>query len=105
MTMLCFLTARTLKPGSFQQFRQAWEPPEWDPRFVRAYHVRNLERENEVISFGLYDGSVEDYRAMSSEAEESRVSRMGEFVDEVLVDGVYEVIDEVTPPRQAEALD
>jgi hypothetical protein len=96
--MLCFLTARKLKPGSFEQFRQAWEPREWDPRFVRAYHVRNLEDEDEVVSFGLYDGSVDDYRAMSREAEESRVSRMGEFVDQVLVDGVYEVIDEVTPP-------
>jgi hypothetical protein len=96
--MLCFLTARRLKPGTFEQFREAWEPPEWDPRFVRAYHVRNLDDEDEVVSFGLYDGSVDDYRAMSREAEESRVSRMGEFVDRVLVDGVYEVIDEVTPP-------
>jgi hypothetical protein len=96
--MLCFLTARKLKPGSFQQFRRAWEPQEWDPRFLRAYHVRNLDDEDEVVSFGLYDGSADDYRAMSRGAEQGRVRRMGEFVDRVLVDGVYEVIDEVTPP-------
>ena len=86
------------KPGSFQDFREAWEPEDWDPRFARAYHVRKLEDEDEVVSFGFYQGSVDDYRAMSREAEEDRVHRMDEFVDQVLVDGVYEVIDEVTPP-------
>jgi hypothetical protein len=95
--MLCFLTARKLKPGSFQDFRRAWEPDEWDPRFVRAYHVRNLNDENEVVSFGLFDGTADDYRAMARDREDTRVDRMSEFVDEILVDGVYEVIDEVTP--------
>jgi hypothetical protein len=98
--MLCFLTARRLKPGSFADFRKAWEPVEWDPRFVRAYHVRNLNDENEVFSFGLFDGGPEDYRAMPRDREEARVARIGEFVEEVLVDGVYEVVDEVTPSRR-----
>jgi hypothetical protein len=95
--MLCFLTARKLKPGSFNDFRRAWEPDEWDPRFIRAYHVRNLDDENEVVSFGLFDGTPDDYRAMAREREDTRVERMSEFVDEIRVDGVYEVIDEVTP--------
>jgi hypothetical protein len=96
--MLCFLTARRLKPGTFADFRRAWEPEDWDPRFIRAYHVRNLNDENEVVSFGLFDGSPEDYRAMPRDREEGRVDRMTEFVEQTLVDGVYEVIDEVTPP-------
>ena len=95
--MLCFLTARKLKPGAWQDFRKAWEPDEWDPRFIRAYHVRSLNDENEVISFGLFDGTPDDYRAMAREREETRVDRMSAFVDQVLVDGVYEVIDEVSP--------
>ena len=95
--MLCFLTARRLKPGSFPAFREAWEPNEWDPRFVRAYHVRNLNDEDEVISFGLFDGTAEDYEAMPRDPD--RVDRMTPFIEEILVDGVYEVIDEVTPSR------
>lgn len=95
--MLCFLTARKLKPGAWQDFRRVWEPDEWDPRFIRAYHVRNLTDENEVISFGLFDGTPDDYRAMAREREETRVDRMSAFVDQVVVDGVYEVIDEVQP--------
>ena len=95
--MLCFLSARKLKPGAWQDFRKAWEPDEWDPRFVRAYHVRSLSDENEVISFGLFDGTPDDYRAMAREREETRVDRMSAFVDQVLVDGVYEVIYEVSP--------
>jgi hypothetical protein len=99
VAMLCFLTARRLKPGAFADFRRAWEPDEWDPRFIRAYHVRSLEDENEVISFGLFDGTPDDYRAMSRDSEDERVGRMSEYVDEILVDGVYEVIDEVEPAR------
>jgi len=95
--MLYFLTARRLKPGAFAEFRKAWEPDEWDPHFVRAYHVRNLNDENEVVSFGLYDGTVEDYRGMSRPAEEGRIDRLSQFVEQVLVDGVYEVVEEVTP--------
>lgn len=95
--MLCFLTARRLKPGAFADFRKAWEPEEWDPRFIRAYHVRSLDDENAVVSFGLFRGSPADYRAIPRDREKARVDRMSEFVEEVLIDGVYEVIDEVTP--------
>ncbi|MDQ4129744.1 MAG: hypothetical protein M3133_01930 [Actinomycetota bacterium] len=99
--MLCFLTARKLKPGTFADFRDAWEPLDWDPRFIRAYHVRRLDDEDEVVSFGLFDGTPDDYRQLSAaagEEERARVERMSEFVDQVVLDGVYEVIDEVTPP-------
>ncbi len=97
--MLVALTVRKLKPGTYEQFRKAWEPdPEdWSEPWERAYHVRNLNDENEVISFGLFDGTPDDYRAMAREREETRVDRMSAFVDQVLVDGVYEVIDEVSP--------
>jgi hypothetical protein len=96
--MLCFLTARRLKPGSFADFRKAWEPEDWDPHFIRAYHVRNLTDKNEVVSFGLFDGGPDDYNAMPRDRETGRVDRMSEFVDEVRIDAVYEVIDEVMPP-------
>jgi hypothetical protein len=96
--MLCFLTARKLKPGTFEDFRKAWEPQEWDPRFTRAYHVRNAEDENEVVSFGFFEGTMDDLRAKPMQRDAGRWDRMSVFVEEELVNGVYEVIDEVTPP-------
>jgi hypothetical protein len=100
--MLCFLTARRLKSGTFDDFREAWEPDEWPPQFVRAYHVRDLTDENMVVSFGLFDGTADDYRQLRTDerardVEDGRQRKMSEFVDETLLDGVFEVIDEVTP--------
>ena len=97
--MLCFLTARKLKPGAYEDFRRAWEPEDWDPRFVRAYHVRNLNDENQIVSFGFFEGTADDYRAMPRDRADARVERMSEYIEQILVDGVYEVIDEVESPR------
>lgn len=100
--MLCFMTARRLKAGRFDEFRRAWEPDEWPEQFVRAYHVRDLNDENTVVSFGLFEGGADDYRRLRSDdsargVEEKRQREMEEFVDETLLDGVFEVVDEVRP--------
>ena len=61
--MIVMFTARRLKPGAWEQFREAWAPgEEYPPGFVRAYHARNIRDEDEVISFGLFDMSEADYR-------------------------------------------
>lgn len=99
--MIVMFTARRLKPGAWEQFRAAWqdmgEPP---PGFRRAYHARNIRDEDEVISFGLFDMTMEDYRRWREEAdaqENQRVDRMSAFVENEHVAGVYEVVDEVAP--------
>jgi heme-degrading monooxygenase HmoA len=99
--MLVMFTARRLKPGSWEQFRQAWEPVEEEPPgFQRAYHARNLRDEDEVISFGLFDMTPDDYRNWREQAdaqENQRVDRMSAFVEHESVSGVYEVIDTFNP--------
>ncbi len=102
--MLCFLTARRLKNGALQEFRRAWEPDEWPQQFVRAYHVRDLSDGDTVVSLGFFDGDADDYRrlrseASASEAEDERQRRIADYVDDTLLDGVFEVIDEVEPRR------
>jgi heme-degrading monooxygenase HmoA len=98
--MIVMLTARRLKPGAWEQFRQAWDPgEERPPGFQRAYHVRNIRDEDEVVSFGLFDMTVEDYRRWREEVdaqENQRVDSMSDFVENEHVAGVYEVIEEVT---------
>jgi hypothetical protein len=97
--MIVMFTARRLKPGAWDQFRQAWDPGEGQPPGLqRAYHARNIRDEDEVISFGLFDMSIDDYRRWRADddaQETARVDRMSAFVQNEYVSGVYEVIDEL----------
>ncbi len=96
--MLCALSVRRLKPGAYEDFRRAWEPDQFPEGFTKAYHVRNLNDENQVVSFGFYDGTLEDLQRIRDEqAEEERQTRLGEFVESTDVDAMFEVVDEVTP--------
>ncbi|MEW6582158.1 MAG: hypothetical protein AB1416_05285 [Actinomycetota bacterium] len=103
--MLCFLTARRLKPGSYDRFRQAWEPAEWPDGFLRAYHLRHPDDADQVISFGLFDGTMDDYRKLraddaAAKVEQQRQELLADVVDSVLLDGVFEVVEEVVPPHR-----
>src|SRR5947199_1372719 len=97
--MIVMFTARRLKPGAWEQFRNAWEGEgEHPPGLRRAYHARNVRDEDEVISFGLFDMSIDDYHRWRGEVdakENQRVDQMSAFVENEHVSGVYEVIDEV----------
>src|SRR5262245_10080021 len=101
--MLVFFSGRRLKPGSWEQFRRAWQPGEGeDDRpegIVAIYHARNVKDEDEVISFGIFDG---DREAISSvrgdeQSELARQDAMATFVENIPLEGVYEVIEEIKP--------
>jgi hypothetical protein len=95
--MIVMFTARRLKPGAWDQFRRAWDPADAvPPGLQRAYHARNIRDEDELISFGLFDMTVDEYRTWRAEAdaaETRRVDRLSAFVEHEYVSGVYEVID------------
>jgi heme-degrading monooxygenase HmoA len=95
--MIVMFTARRLKPGAWEQFRQAWDPGESrPPGFKHAYHARNIRDGDEVISFGLFDMTKDDYHRWRAEVdaeENQRVDHMSAFVLNEPVSGVYEVID------------
>ena len=97
--MIVMFSARRLKPGAWEQFRRAWDPGDAKPPgFLRAYHARNIRDEDEIISFGLFDMTLDDYRQWRAEAdaqENERIDKLSAFVENQHVSGVYEVIDEV----------
>jgi hypothetical protein len=97
--MLVFLSARRLKPGAWDQFRRAWDPGDSKPPgFQRAYHARNIRDEDEVISFGLFEMTEDEYHQWRGDAdaqENQRVDALSAFVQNEYVSGVYEVIDVV----------
>jgi heme-degrading monooxygenase HmoA len=97
--MIVMLTARRLKPGAWEQFRAAWDPGDgMPPGFKGAYHARNIRDEDEVISFGLFDMTKDDYhrwRDAEDARENRRMDRLSAFVLNEHVSGVYEVIDQL----------
>lgn len=99
--MLIFFSGRRLKPGSFDQFRRAWQPggeeQELPEGTVAIYHARNRKDPDEVISFGIFD--LDDPSAVrgDEQAELKRQDAMGAFVHDVPLEGVYEVIEEIKP--------
>ena len=97
--MIVMFTARRLKPGAFENFRRAWDPGEQKPPgFQRAYHARNIRDEDEVISFGLFDVTKDQYhewRGQAEQEENQRVDALSAFVENEHVSGVFEVIETV----------
>jgi hypothetical protein len=97
--MLCALTVRTLKPGTFDEFRTAFmgdviedSPPEG---WVRFNMIRNAERPDEVICFGFFDGTTDELRASSDDLGRQRQQdAIAPFVESTGTDGLFEVIED-----------
>ena len=97
--MQSFLTVRKLKPGSYDDWRQAWEPEEWPEGAIKAYILRNVDDPDEIIAFGFFEGdmsSMRDDPEMQAQ-QQARFASMAPHVAETGADGVYEVIEEITP--------
>jgi hypothetical protein len=100
--MICTLTARRLRPGAYDDFRSAWGPtderPEGAEKWTRVYHCRDVTDENVVVSFGFFEGTLDELReAQEKYGREEQLSQLEPYVEEVLLDGSYEVVEELTP--------
>jgi hypothetical protein len=97
--MLCALTVRKLKPGTMEQFKQAFIPDDDTQApagWKRFYAIRNVTDENEVVTFGFFDGTLEELRASQQDNGEydRRRAASDEFVESVGANGVFEVVEE-----------
>ncbi len=96
--MLCALTVRKLKPGAMEDFKQAFVPAEEmepPPGWKRFYALRGVENEDEIITFGFFDGTLEEMRANKDDNEyDQRRAATEQFVESVGTDGVFEVVEE-----------
>jgi len=97
--MICALTVRTLRPGTFEQFREAFmahEPLEDpSPGYVRFNMIQNTENPDQVICFGFFDGTVDELRRTAAEqGYTEQLEAIAPFVDSVGADGLYEVVED-----------
>jgi hypothetical protein len=92
--MLCAHTVRRLKPGMFEQFMEAFRPGEDDlpAGWVRFHALRGLADENEVVTFGFFDGTVEELERSQDQGDyQQRRDAIEPYVDSVVANGVYDV--------------
>ena len=95
--MLCALTVRRLKPGAFEDFRHLWESAtaEEPKGWTHVYTVRNLGDENEIVSFGFFDGTPEELRQSQGDfGYAGWRAQIDELVESTGTDGIFEVVIE-----------
>ena len=103
--MLCALTVRKLKDGTFEDFRKAFmepfdsggDPPEG---WVRFNMIRGVEDPNEVVSCGFFDGSLDDLRREASGSmRDEQLKNIEPYVESVGTDALFEVVETREPSR------
>ena len=94
--MLCALTIRKLKPGTFEEFRTKFGPPGVDdgrpPEGWTAFHMlRNSSDEDEVVTFGFFEGTLDQLeRNQGQQGYDDLVSEIAPLFESVVANGVYE---------------
>ena len=94
--MLCAHAVRRLKPGTFDDFKAGFMPAaeEAPPGWVRFHMLRGLADPNEVVTFGFFDGTLEELEASQAEANfEERRDAIAPYVEAVIANGVYEIVE------------
>jgi hypothetical protein len=97
--MLCAHTVRRLKPGTAEQFVEAFrsQRDEMPAGWVRFHALRGLADENEVVTFGFFDGTLDELESSQTESDYQRLrDTIDPMVDAVIANGVYEVIESWT---------
>ncbi len=102
--MLCAHTVRRLKPGTFDEFVNAFAPTENDAPagWVRFHVLRGLADENEVVTFGFFDGTLEELQRSQDDSDfDERRAAIDQYVDAVIANGVYDIAVSLLPDGAA----
>jgi hypothetical protein len=94
--MLCAHTVRRLKPGMYDEFMEAFMPGADDPPagWVRFHALRNLADPDQVVTFGFFDGTLEELEGSQDAHDfEARRDAIAPLVVEVIVNGVYDIAE------------
>jgi quinol monooxygenase YgiN len=91
--MLCALTVRKLKADAFEEFAEAFRPEGGAPKgWVRFDMLRDTADPDRVVTFGFFDGSMEELQANQEDhGYAERRDRASKHVEAVEVNGVFEV--------------
>lgn len=101
--MMCAVTVRQLQPGTYDDFRQAWEPDPWLPRLTHALVFRNQDNPDQVLSIGFFEADEDQLDEIRDDPEvmreeDSRLRRISEFEEHIVLNGIFELVEKVERP-------
>jgi heme-degrading monooxygenase HmoA len=99
--MICALTVRKLRAGTFDQFREAFMRPVHAGQMPAGWRSFNMLRgtsdPDEVICFGIFEGTLDELRANAAlVGYEDQQAAIAPFVESVGTDGFFEVVEDLT---------
>jgi hypothetical protein len=96
--VICALTVRRLRPGSFDAFREAFmrdiDPDAPPSGWVRFSMVRGIEDPDEVVCFGFFDGTLEELRGIGQEGYAEQQAAIAPYVASVGTDALFDVVED-----------
>lgn len=105
-TRFAALSVRRLKPGSYDAFRTGWDAREQGgdhpPFITNIFHMRSPQDPDMVVSIGFAEGDPDEIQQFMSapewrEVDAKRQAAMAPHVAETIVDGIFEVAEEIVP--------
>jgi hypothetical protein len=105
--MMYAMVVRRLKPGTYDEFRRAWEPDtshDWPTGMTRIWIGRSDDDPDVIATWSLFEVDQTAYDALRDDpewlaAEQHRMQRMAEFEEGVIASGFFHVIEEIVPPE------
>ena len=80
----------------YEEFEEAFSAKADDAPngWMRFHALRGLQDENEVVTFGFFNGSLDDLkRSQSDGGFDERRQAIEPYVEEVIANGVYEIVE------------
>lgn len=97
--MICAITARRIQDGKTDEFLEKFSggadqmPAEIRDRFKAVYACKDVTDPNTILTFGLFDGSLDELREIQSTGNrDQQLDGITPLVEAVLFDGSFEVI-------------
>jgi len=75
-----WITTRTIREGTYEEFRRAWRPAEFPAGMLRAYECFS-EDSHEVVGISVWDSYESRERYRASEVEAERRQAMAAYVE------------------------
>lgn len=104
--MICALTARRIAEGRTDEFIEKFGggademPDEIRERFQAVYACRDVTDPNTILTFGLFDGTIDELREIQGTGRrEEQLDEIAPLIEETLFDGSFDVITEFVGAR------